>query len=375
MSKLYLIIANIEWNYLKQRHQFIAEGLVGAGDEVVFLESSAKRNPTLADIPRIIDRIVRVVTKKDVQASGATTSLSVITPLVLPSTNHFFDFLNKAFFLRKVVAKICAQKGRKPDYIINYLPTVFALDVWASLGKPPMIYECASNFDAVPGMPKKRTPRIEKIVTRESVHITVDSDFLLDKFRDSGKTTQIGPGVNVAQFQELAQSPANPAIESILYFGAVDEKTDTDMINALAERGYRMTIIGSIKPGTTISPKVAVLPPVAHAALPAAIRPYDALLLPYNNSAYAQGVIPAKFYECFATGKPIIASESENFRQHAALIIMGNIESLPGKITAYTAEADQKARRQRLAIAAQNGWDGKVRTLKALFENAGGKTS
>ncbi|MBI5631794.1 MAG: oligosaccharide flippase family protein [Elusimicrobia bacterium] len=47
---------------------------------------------------------------------------------------------------------------------------------------------------------------------------------------------------------------------------------------------------------------------VPHAKLPETLSHYDALLLPYADDEYNRGVIPAKLYECLATGLAVLAS-------------------------------------------------------------------
>ena len=145
-----IIISNIEWKFLKQRHQYIAEGLLKYYN-VIYVESPVKRNPNLKDIPRIISRLIISLKKK----KSSTQNIKIITPIVLPSTYNIFRKFNKIFFSKKLSKKIDNfLNSDKDTYILTYLPSETTFDLIQNLKHKLLIYDCVSNFEYVQGMPK-----------------------------------------------------------------------------------------------------------------------------------------------------------------------------------------------------------------------------
>ncbi|MEQ1918595.1 MAG: oligosaccharide flippase family protein, partial [Elusimicrobiota bacterium] len=94
-----------------------------------------------------------------------------------------------------------------------------------------------------------------------------------------------------------------------LYFGTVWSALDYEAISGLANAGFEVTMIGPVKePPPPLPTSVSFLGPVAYEDLPSVISVADALLLPYADTEYNKGVIPAKIYECLATGLPVLSS-------------------------------------------------------------------
>src|SRR5690606_4881766 len=167
----FIIISNIEWGFLKQRHQFLAEKSAEKGNNVIFVESSAKRKPTLNDVPRNFLRLEKLISRrinygKQLNGYGQInpdiTKVKVITPIVFPSTFKIFRFFNKVFFIKFLVKQIKNQIDHNhPIHIITYLPSSTSLQIISSFDARTVIYDCVSNFEAVIGMPRD-TSKIEK---------------------------------------------------------------------------------------------------------------------------------------------------------------------------------------------------------------------
>ena len=107
---------------------------------------------------------------------------------------------------------------------------------------------------------------------------------------------------------------------------------DLDLYNGLAET-HEVTFIGVVNPVARelISSRIRVLPPVSVMDLPSALREADIVTALYRPSEYMLGVIPAKFFECLATGKPFLVSglrEAEPYRELVYIVQDGLTEAL-----------------------------------------------
>ncbi len=355
-----VIIANIEWKFLKQRHQFLAEGFKKLGLNVIFVESSAKRNPKISDIPRILERLksAKKSSKTKVQPNQMGSDVHVVTPIVLPSTSLLFNFINDQFFIPKLTKKIEKLLIPGKTAIINYLPSHTALSICDRLSHDVLIYDCVSNFEFVPGMPNT-VCKIEDELINKSNFVTYDCNFLLEKHQTKDSThILIPPGV---EFENFNLELKTKKINKVLYFGLLSEKNDLQLVKEISKI-FNLDVLGEVRVDIEGIPINRIRDKVNHSELPEVIKEYDALLLPYSKSEYAKGVIPAKFFECLATGLPVIASATPNFldyKQHLIISEEGNYLS-----SLENFSFSDEDREDRVSLAKNNDW--KLKTIKFM---------
>ena len=63
-----------------------------------------------------------------------------------------------------------------------------------------------------------------------------------------------------------------------------------------------------------------------HEKLPGILAECDCLILPYNINKLTDGIMPAKMFECFATGKPVISTPIKNLKKYKDLIILAETQ-------------------------------------------------
>lgn len=358
-----IFIANIEWLFFKQRHQFLAESLAKSGNNVIFIESSAKRNPNLRDIPRIFKRLMNIIfQKKGVsRINGNPSKVKVITPLVLPSTNFIFNFINDLLFTKKLSKKIEKLVNENQVAIINYLPSHTSLSLCKNLQPHVLIYDCVSNFEFVPGMPKD-VISTENTLIKKSDIVIFDCNFLKKKHDyKAKKSVLIPPGVTFDLFNLNLKSYK---ISKVLYFGLVSEKTDLDLLRCIGSI-CELDIVGECRVNLDDLNVSKLQEKVEHSKLPAIISNYDALVLPYRDTEYAKGVIPAKFFECLATGLPVIASATPNLLDYKDFLLIAQDGKYETLIKNYS--YDDSQRLSRIALAKQNDWQMKGQEVLELI--------
>jgi len=365
----FIIISNIEWGFLKQRHQFLAEKLAEKGNNVIFVESSAKRNPTLNDLPRIFLRLEKLISRrinygKQLNGYGQInpdiTKVKVITPIVFPSTFKIFRFFNKVFFIKFLVKQIKNQIDHNhPIHIITYLPSSTSLQIISSFDARTVIYDCVSNFEAVIGMPRD-TSKIEKYLVKNADVVLTDCDFLFEKHVSEAKRIKLlEPGVDFELFKELHVFSKNKKIKNICYYGLISDKIDFSLLDDLANNGLNLFMIGPMKKGIRLPTYINYIPAVKVDELPERLKEFDALIIPYIKNEFMKGVIPAKFFECLATGLPVIVTKLKNYERYNSFLITGDSnEEIVDAVKNFDLTKDRlNCAKERIKIAKKHSWD------------------
>ena len=148
---------------------------------------------------------------------------------------------------------------------------------------------------------------------------------------------------------------------------------DLELYNTLAET-LEVTFIGvtDTKVKHLLSPRIKRVPPVPARELPALLASADMFGIFYKKSPYIDGVIPAKFFECLATGKPLLVSGMDETKPYSRVVYecgnnfetaLNTIASLPN-----TETLGQLSSRQKLARTAC--WDNRYDELMTALNCA-----
>jgi hypothetical protein len=106
---------------------------------------------------------------------------------------------------------------------------------------------------------------------------------------------------------------------------------------------------------------------VANSELPDVLRDMDIVTMFYRESDYIRGVMPAKVFECLATGKPVITSglaETVAFRP-AVHVATGGLAEVLQIIDGLDLEGDTPLRAARLQFARAADWSERFRNFYA----------
>ena len=322
-----VFLSSIDWNDSWQRHQIFATALAERGHRVLFVENTVLRNPRFSDAPRILRRLRRLFSppRPAPAARPGGARVHVIPPLVLPPTNGLFRWLNAAVALPRLARKIKAFGLRERPLLFVYSPSATNLRLVDMLRPRKVIYDCASNFRGHPSAPAD-VVELERDLLERSEMVLTDSDFLYERLRSEHPSVrQVHQGVPQSFF--LGEEPP-AAYRTACYFGTIHDGLDWAAIRALGDAGVEVALIGAVKHAPPPLPRtVRLLPSVPASELPAAIEPYDVLLLPYVVDAFNAAVVPAKLYECLATNKPVLASALPSLEALGELVYVARTPS------------------------------------------------
>ncbi len=365
-------MASLDWNAAWQRHHAFAAQWARAGSRVFFVENTGIRSPRPRDVARVFSRLRRVAGKPQTTTHEIAPGITVLGPMVLPPTAAAFRRLNGAVFVRRAVAALRASGlGPKP-IVFAYLPTKTTLQFLDRLAPSVVIYDCVDNFFGLKDRPRDLDATERELLARSAFALAT-SGTILDRLRPlHPNATLLHHGVAADFF--LPPRAAGPH-RRFAYFGTVRPDLDFAALRALADAGYEVDLIGPVKKAPADLGAVRVLGSVPRTRLPAALARVDALLLPYVDDDFTQGIVPAKIYECLATGRPVLASPLPALTAAPEFSVLRFARTPAQWVAAAKAlDAEETAARReaRTAVARAHSEEAAFAELRAAVEAAAG---
>jgi UDP-galactopyranose mutase len=181
----------------------------------------------------------------------------------------------------------------------------------------PLVYDCMDELAAFAFAPPQLRERERALLERAELVFTGGRS-LYERRRRLGEKVKLFPsGVEFEHFASARSLPPHPLFAHLAapvwgYFGAIDERIDLDILEALAGLGGNLVLIG---PVVKISP--AVLPRRAnvhftgltdYALLPAMLAGFDVAIMPFARNEATANISPTKTPEYLAGGKPVVST-------------------------------------------------------------------
>ncbi|MFY3792731.1 hypothetical protein ACOQFO_13740 [Ureibacillus sp. MALMAid1270] len=368
-----VILSSIKWDFLWQRHQIIAE-YFSQFTHVTYVETTGLRNPAPFKAVERLYRGMSLNRKRKKRESGS--NVNILPPIVAPPTLKLFRTINQHIFTPSLASKIL-NYSNKPILFITYLPTSTSLYLMDELNPITTIYDCVLNFENFPGIPKDIVQTENELIHKADALI-VDSKHLFEKH--TGKKAVIRRIPSAVDFESFSRAAGLAHGESsksgggkvkATYFGGIDQyRMDWGVIEELLKAGITVELIGPapdgipIKHGQLIHQK-----PLPHEQLPYALQDSDVLILPYKLTEFTKGTYPAKLFECFATGKPIVATPLPDLIPYGDLIEIADSPSLfTEKVLAAVSRDDVLKRTSRIDLARENSWEVRCQSYEQVLE-------
>ncbi len=194
-----------------------------------------------------------------------------------------------------------------------YTPTQTTLDLISALEPSLTVYDVVDHFGGHPEPPHDLA-RTEEELLEEADAVFTTSPLLQELHEQRHpNVTRIHHGVSDEFFLEPREKRAH---ENFCYFGTLRDGIDYAAVNALAEAGFGVSLIGPEKdPAPKLHPKIERVGALPVSELTRRLRGFDGILLPYTDSEWNKGITPAKIYECLATGRPVLSSKMPGLAQ------------------------------------------------------------
>lgn len=301
-------VSTLDWYQTWQRHQSFATEFAKSGWKVFYLNNTGFARLKPADFKRVIDRLKGQKRMRDGEGVPHE-GIELLSPLVVPPGLPLYSLANERIFVPRLFAELEERGLRRPFVVYSYLPGKFTLALVELLKPDKFIYDFVSNFFVHPRRPKDFLDTHRKLLEKADLLLT-DSEKLAERLAPDYQAVRLlHHGVSHHFFAETAPAPVKRTMKLLCYFGTIDrEIIDFHLIRRLAEDGYEVHLIGPVKgefperhPGVRMTPQLAV------GELASEIRKAEVLLLPYRKTSFNEGVMPAKIFQCLATGKPVVS--------------------------------------------------------------------
>jgi glycosyltransferase involved in cell wall biosynthesis len=317
-----LCLSTIDWHFLWQRHHVFMKGFAEAGWDVYFVENTGFRTPSWRDLPRLVKGVRNRLFSARKQGGGALYNpvperVHVISPWVLPPNGRLFRWLNRVFFIPRLVSQLRANGLTATDLAFVYLPSATSVEILKQLQMERIVFDCVAHFRGHPDCPGD-FDQIEAELLKRTRLVVTDSDFLYRLMKDKhSHVRQLHHGVDVELFRPR-QTPKEERTEyrSLLFYGTIDDRIDWEAVRALHEAGARITMMGEVKGGRVPEGIVTIKGPLSHHDLAEEMRKFDAFLIPYRVTEFTNGIIPAKIFECMATEKPTLCAAMPSLERY-----------------------------------------------------------
>lgn len=367
MKGTVVLMSPVHWHFTWQSAQKVATGLAERGFHVLFIEPLPKRWPRLSEALRVWGRVSGRGHLAGEGRQPLVSGVEIISPLLLPDAGHFAQAINRTFFVPRLAQVLERRNLKRPLITINFVPLHVALALRDKLNPDVSVYYCVYDWpnDPYSGQSKHF---VEAEMASTANIVFSDTDHNVQRLTQyQNDVIQIFPSVDYNLF-----APARSRVKSrsreqprCAYFGTVGLSVDLELLERVSYR-YTLRLIGPSQCDLSgLSPNTELLGAVPFTEVPGLLRDVDILLLPYRRAPHMNGVIPAKLFECLATGKPTVVIGLTTLGPFRDMFTVCNThdEFLEAIERTYKNDTDTR-RAARLACARENSGQQRINQIE-----------
>lgn len=372
-----VLLSQVEWNLVWVLPQALATGLDRLGYQVIYTNPLPKRLPGVDEWPRVLERLLDRPQLAGYSGHARPPRVRLATPLALPDTRPLYTRLNQHLFV-PLFARYLRRwlRGARHVVVIVFLPFPTPVALARALAPDLLIYACRSNWQADPSA--RHTRLVEDELFRSADLVLASGSYLEQRAREHGATVLNWPAmVDFASFNNLTQQsrPERQGPPRCVFFGHVNDRIDVELLRQVSLR-YALRIVGPVSVTLPeLAPGSELVGMVPHQDLPHHLQDVDVFLFPYRHNAFTAGIFPFKLFECFATGRPVVATGLPNLAPHEDLVYLSqtHAEFLAQIERAMHESPDLRAR--RIEVARQNSSEVWMDTLSTWITSRLGAPS
>ena len=354
MKKRILYLSLVDWNWIKQRPQIIAEGLA-KNYEVDYLYPKYYRSRTLTFNDNNIE------------------TLNLHPRIKVPFSARSRILKRWDTIVSKLVSKMYI-KHVKPDIIYVTHPDDYSRFIDQT--DKFIIYDCMDNYSEFEDDLKRKKDLINaecKLCLRANC-IIVSSGYLLRKIKGyvenknvylvrngySGEILPVGSTVKKSRVERL----------KIAYIGTIGPWFDAELLlEALEARSdIEFHIAGPIDKQLPQNDRIHYDGIISHDKLYEYVKDCDALMMPFIVNEIVEAVDPVKLYEYINFNKPIISiyyPEIDRFKDF--VYFYSNVNSFITAIDNIRSNSMKYNNAQRESFLSENSWDERIRIITSII--------
>ena len=289
--------SHLRWDWVYQRPQHLLKRCA-AERRVFFIEEAMRDNGSLRLEVRERENGVQIVCP--VLPEGLSSSIA------------------QTAALSAMIQRFFSQNGIR-EYVLWYY-TPMALEFTRGLKPLAVIYDCMDELSAFKGAPEVLRFQELELLKRADVVFTGGHSLYRAK-RDKHPSVHAFPSsIDREHFIQARHGAEDPDDQKRIpnprlgYFGVIDERFDTALIDAAAAArpNWQFVMLG---PVTKIDPKTLPRRPNIHYLgsktydeLPSYIAGWDVALMPFAINEATRYISPTKTPEYLAAGKPVVST-------------------------------------------------------------------
>jgi glycosyltransferase involved in cell wall biosynthesis len=358
-----LYFAPIDWDYIRQRPQHTAKQL-SAFHSFYYIQPFGLRNLRVSDLSRVMKRFPGLFNKQRPQED-----LHIVNLKFIPFIHRYIHKINVSL-LKKQVEPLLDDETI--IWITN--PSKVMPDLINGLNYRAMVYELIDDNEEIHSAHKNDIMITERWLINRANLIIATSSKLCEKAKKINKNKEIvlvGNGVEYDFFnKDFFKKPKElQGMKKVVgYVGSIDSWMDFETIQFIADKreDLNFVFVGPLKVENLPSGKnIHFLGRKDYDNVPDYCYFFDACLIPFTVSEFADSINPVKLYEYLALGKPVIAYKMKELNPFGELLHLAEDKrDFLKKLESALAETDESLRLKRRELAKLNDWSEKARLIK-----------
>lgn len=345
MKKI-VVFSPVDWRWIKQRPQFLAEELSSYCTVSVIYPWRNRRKGLQAKSP---------------------SPVQIHPYFTVPEFGGRIPLLKKwnRFASKAQIAKYLSEE--KPNYLWLTMP--WQIDLIPENLDCEIVYDCMDDYASISmqsnmreqiWQQERRLTEAAKFIFASSAHL---ADLLNERFSlPAGKVHLLRNGYSA---DWTIQSPCAALDSSALrfgYFGTIGRWFDFELILKSLEACPRLEyhLFGPTENGVSVpqNPRIISHGVVEHRAIPKLAEQMDALVMPFIPNEIVQSVDPVKLYEYICLNKPILCIRYPEVERFApfAILYAGQDEYIRAVSSVDKERAPRYSQQQAAAFLEKNSW-------------------
>ncbi|MCC7360932.1 MAG: glycosyltransferase [Anaerolineales bacterium] len=382
-----ICLANAAWDATSRVNCHHIMARLAPANRVLFVETIGGRRPGLTSA-RDYGKVARRLRRFAGGARQVSPNLHVLSPLALPGfAGALTARLNAALLRVQIEAAARRLFAATVSRLVWVFTPVFGRLAW-QLPSSLLVYQCIDEHSAYPGAPTHSVAELEQALMRRADIVITSSNTLYEDRRRLHPQVVCLPNVADAPHFSRALRPETQVPDEISrlpkpiagFIGNVSSfKVDFGLLAGLARRNPEWTfvLIGEVGIGEAQTdlaqlralPNIILTGPRPYAELPAYLKGFDVCLIPFQLNALTRGVFPMKFFEYFASGKPVVATPLPTLQDYAAHCrLTAGVEDFSAALRQAASEDVTAAKvAARVQLALDHSWDERMVQLSRVI--------
>lgn len=356
-----LYLMHVDWNWIKQRPQFIAEELSNYYKVNIIYKYSYN--------------------KKGLQNNNPSSNITLLPVKSVPHKFMHLPFaknINKVFFKKKVLNEL-KQKNIKKIYITSpllydYLPKNYNGEIIYDCMDDHVALESNTDSSLIQTNEKKLIDKATKVLV-SSINLKI---VLIGRYGKtfSSKLELVRNGYNGEILSQKSMYNLQKNKKKIIsYFGTVSSwfnfKLIQESLKDFADIEYH--IYGPVETGIQVpkDKRIKLMGTVEHDKLYSAVKDSIALIMPFKVNKIIESVDPVKLYEYINFNKNILTVKYEEINRFDKFVYFYRDYSEYKKQLEKLLQSNEikYSNEERIAFLKQNSWNNRAKQIVDILND------